>query len=182
MNKATILQKFAVIDENLNSSASLCLYGSGAFILLDEEDRTSLDLDIAGPYSKVNFSDFTNAVEAAGLKINPAETTDDDHIEWISVVRLCLADPSVTESMILWEGNKLKVFTVSPADLIASKLIRYDDIDQSDINYLVFQMNVSFESIAKAVTRLPKSFRDDVMLQENLTNLKQDIMLWKSCE
>ncbi len=76
----------------------------------------------------------------------------------------------------------MKVFTVSPADLIASKLIRYDDIDQSDINYLVFQMNISFESIAEAVTRLPKSFRDDVMLQENLISLKQDIMLWKSCE
>lgn len=182
MNKAAILQKFAVIDKNLNSSASLCLYGSGAFILLDEEDRTSLDLDIAGPYSKVDLADFTNAAEAAGLKLNPDETTEEDHIEWISVVRLCLADPSVTESTILWEGNKLKVFTVSPADLIASKLIRYDDIDQSDINYLVFQMNVSFESIVKAVARLPKAFRDDVVLQENVTNLKQDIMLWKSCE
>jgi hypothetical protein len=182
MNKVTILQKFTVIDENLNSSARLCLYGSGAFILLDEEDRTSLDLDIAGPYSKVDFSDFTNAAKAAGLEINPEETTDKDHIKWISVVRLCLADPSITESMILWEGKKLTVFTVSPQDLIASKLIRYDEIDQSDINYLVFQMNISFESIAEAVTRLPESFREDVMLQENLSNLKQDIPLWKSSE
>ena len=182
MNKVTILQKFAIIDENLRSSARLCLYGSGAFILLDEEDRTSLDLDIAGPYSKVDFSDFENAAKEAGLEINPEETTDKDHIEWISVVRLCLADPSITESMILWEGEKLTIFTVSPQDLIASKLIRYDEIDQSDINYLVFQMNVSFESIAKAVTRLPDSFREDVMIQENLANLKQDIVLWKSSE
>ena len=182
MNKAAILQKFAIIDKNLNSSASLCLYGSGAFILLDEEDRASLDLDIAGPYSKVNFADFTNAVEAAGLTINPDETTEDDHVEWVSVVRLCLADPSVAESITLWEGRKLKVFTVSPADLIASKLIRYDDIDQSDIHYLVFQMNVSFESIVKAVARLPESFRGDLILQENVANLERDIMLWKSRE
>ena len=48
MNKATILKKLTLIDENLSSSARLCLYGSGAFILLDEEDRTSLDLDVAG--------------------------------------------------------------------------------------------------------------------------------------
>jgi hypothetical protein len=182
MNKATILQKLSIIDENLNSSARVCLYGSGAFILLDEEDRTSLDLDIAGPYSKVDYTDFTHAARAAGLEINPNETTDQDHIEWITVVRLCLANPSVTESMILWEGKRLTVFTVSPQDLIASKLIRYDEIDQSDINYLVFQMNVSFESIAKAVTRLPESFREDVMIQENLANLKQDIVLWKSSE
>ena len=182
MNKAAILQKLALIDENLSSSARLCLYGSGAFILLDEEDRTSLDLDIAGPYSEVDYSDFARAAEAAGLEINPDETTDRDHIEWISVVRLCLADPSGTESMILWEGKKLTVFTVSPQDLIASKLIRYDEIDQSDINYLVFQMSVSYESIAKAVTRLPETFRDDVMLHENLANLKQDIVLWKSSE
>jgi hypothetical protein len=66
MNKVTILQKFTVIDENLNSSARVCLYGSGAFILLDEEDRTSLDLDIAGPYSKVDYTDFTHAARAAG--------------------------------------------------------------------------------------------------------------------
>lgn len=182
MNKATILKKLAIIDENLNSSARLCLYGSGAFILLDEEDRTSLDLDIAGPYSEVDFADFTTAAKAAGLEINPDETTDQDHIEWITVVRLCLANPSATESMILWQGKNLTVFSVSPQDLIASKLIRYDEIDQSDINYLVFQMNISFESIVKAVTRLPDSFREDVMIQENLANLKQDIVLWRSSE
>lgn len=182
MNKVAILKKLALIDENLRSSATLCLYGSGAFILLDEEDRTSLDLDIAGPYSKVDFSDFCRAAEAAGLEVNPHETTDADHIEWISVVRLCLANPSSTESVVLWEGRKLTVFTVSPPDLIASKLIRYDEIDQSDINYLIFQMNISYASIVQAVTRLPVSFRTDVMLLDNLKNLEQDINLWRSSE
>ena len=182
MNKTAILEKLALIDKHLKSSATLCLYGSGAFILLDEEGRTSLDLDIAGPYSKVDYADFCRAAEAAGLQVNPSETTDADHIEWISLVRLCLANPSSTESVVLWEGCKLKVFTVAPADLIASKLIRYDEIDQSDINYLIFQMNISYASIVQAVTRLPVSFRKDVMLQENLENLEQDITLWKSSE
>jgi hypothetical protein len=179
MDKDRILKLFAAIDEHLESSAGLCLYGSGAFILLDEEDRTSLDLDIAAPYSNVEFPDFSRAVELAGLSINPEENTNKDHIEWVSIVRLCLADPSTTESIVLWNGKRLKVFTVSPADLIASKLIRYDPIDQSDIRYLVFQMNIGFESIVRAVQRLPESFRNDVMIAENLTNLEHDILLWK---
>jgi len=124
MNKVIILQKFAIIDENLNSSARLCLYGSGAFILLDEEDRTSLDLDIAGPYSKVDFSDFTKAAKAADLEINPEETTSKDHIEWISVVRLCLADPSLTESVILWEGKKLDLDIIPTVNKIPPGMIR----------------------------------------------------------
>ena len=179
MDKNKILETFAKIDDNLESSAALCLYGSGAFILLDEENRTSLDLDIAAPYSRVDFPDFNRAVEAAGLSINPEESTNSDHIEWVSIVRLCLADPSTTESLVLWEGNKLKVSTVSPADLIASKLIRYDEIDQSDIHYLVFQMNITFESIVQAVERLPETFRKDMMIVENLANLERDILSWK---
>jgi len=179
MDKNRILKIFGVIDDHLESSALLCLYGSGAFILLDEEDRTSLDLDIAAPYSQVEFPDFNRAVELAGLSINPEEDTNSDHIEWVSVVRLCLADPSTTESIVLWEGKKLEVFTVSPADLIASKLIRYDEIDQSDVHYLVFQMNITFEAIEQAVERLPDSFRKDVIITDNLAILKQDILSWK---
>ncbi len=178
MDKRRILEIFALIDGHLQSSAKLCLYGSGAFILLDEEDRTSLDIDIAAPYSTVDYSDFSRAAEMSGLTINPETGTNEDHIEWISIVRLCLADPATTESMVLWQGSKLTIFTVSPADLVASKLIRYDDIDKSDIHYLVFQMNISFESVVNAVTKLPAQFRDDMIVKENLLNLEQDIKLW----
>lgn len=179
MNKAKILKIFSEIDRHLQSPASLCLYGSGAFMLLDEDDRTSLDLDIAAPYSDVDFADFSYAVECAGLAINPSDNLDDEHIEWISMVRLCLADPATTESMVLWQGSKLQLFTVSPPDLVASKLIRYDDIDKSDIHYLVFQMNISFKSVCDAVARLPEQFRDDVLVKDNLLNFEQDIRLWK---
>ena len=182
MDKQRILDIFALIDNQLRSSASICLYGSGAFILLEQEGRTSLDLDIAAPYSKVDFADFSRAVEAAGLSINPEEGVDDDHIEWISTVRLCLAEPSTTELIVLCEGKKLNVFTVSPADLIASKLIRYDAIDQSDIHYLVFQMNLSFEAIEQAVLRLPQQLGRDISFVENLTNLKQDMRLWRGIQ
>ena len=178
MDKQRILEIFASIDRHLQSVAKLCLYGSGAFILLDEEDRTSLDIDIAAPYSTVDYSDLSRAVELSGLAINPETGTNEDHIEWISIVRLCLADPATTDSMVLWQGSKLTIFTVSPADLIASKLIRYDDIDKSDIHYLVFQMNIAFKAVVNAVSKLPAQFRDDVIVNENLLNLEQDMKLW----
>ena len=179
MDKRRILEIFASIDSYLQSSAKLCIYGSGAFILLDEEERISLDIDIAAPYSTVDYSDLCRATEMSGLAINPEVGTTEDHIEWISIVRLCLADPATTESIVLWQGSKLTIFTVSPADLVASKLIRYDDIDKSDIHYLTFQMNITFKAVEDAVTRLPNQFRDDVVIKENLLNFKQDMKLWQ---
>ena len=179
MDKTRIIDIFEGIDNHLSTDAELCIYGSGAFILLDEDDRTSIDIDIAGPYSNVNFKDLQKAAKSTGVAINPDEPNG-DHIEWVSLLRLCLAEPTEKSRVILWTGDKLTVFTVAPEDLVASKLIRYDDIDQGDIHYLVFQMNIIYSQIVEAVNRLPVAFRDDVMLQENLLSLKVDIDLWRA--
>ena len=179
MDKERIIEVFEGLDSKLSSDAEICLYGSGAFILLDEDDRTSIDIDVAGPYSSVNFKDFQLAAQSIGIEINPEEHIDEEHIEWVSIVRLCLARPTDEQKIPLWSGDKLSVFTVPPEDLVASKLIRYDEIDQGDIHYLVFQMNLSFSQIEDAVGRLPESFRNDPIVQDNLQNLKQDIELWQ---
>lgn len=177
MTKDEIIVLFEKIDDVLKTDSEICIYGSGACILLEQEDRTSLDIDIAAPYSKVNFRDFSNAVKKAGYEINP-DFTEKEHIEWISRNRLCLAEPDPESEIILWSGNKLVVKTVSIPDLIASKLIRYDEIDQADIRYLVEYMNVKYEEIANCVTGLPAQFRNDVIVIENLQNLKEDMSLW----
>lgn len=54
-------------------------------------------------------------------------------------------------------------------DLIASKLIRYDEIDQSDIQYLCAQMNIEYRDIEEAVRGLPSPFR----------NLEMDMRMWQ---
>jgi hypothetical protein len=52
MDKKELVSYLEKIDQALQHPSSLCVYGSAAFILLDEPDRTSLDIDIAGPYSQ----------------------------------------------------------------------------------------------------------------------------------
>lgn len=180
MDKKRLLEYFAQVDGRLSAPAELLIYGSAAFILLDEEERTSLDLDVAGPYSKLNFEEFRQASRQAGLDVNPAGIDSADHVEWIAGVRLCLAPPESAGTLTLWQGRNLVVNTVAAPDLVASKLIRYDAIDQSDVRYLIGQMRLMYADVAQAVERLPAGFRNDVLVRENLRNLQEDLKLWRS--
>ena len=174
VNKTQLLDYLCKMDGGLTAPATLCIYGSAAFILLDEPDRTSLDVDVAAPYSDANFADLSRAAVAAGLPINPAPDTSGEHIEWIQAARLCLAPPTAGRVVLLWQGARLKIVTVPPPDLIASKLIRYDELDQADIAYLWAQQHVAWTDIAAAVQRLPEPFKHDPVVRDNLANLKAD--------
>jgi len=178
MDKNRLIQYLTVMDKTLADETELFVYGSAAFILLDEDGRTSLDIDVAAPYSSVNYPDFCRAAEQAGLPVNPPEDTRHDHIEWISAMRLCLRRPEQENKIVLWRGKKLTVITAPAADLIASKLIRYDSIDQADIQYLFQMSRPSFESIRLAVEALPAPFNTDHLVLENLKNLQADLRMW----
>jgi hypothetical protein len=168
MNGPRLIAYLESIDRHLNEPVILYVYGAAAFILLGEEERSSLDIDVAGPYSQANHVDFRQAVEKSGLSINPDEAASGDHIEWISPARLCLPKPEPTSEMILWRGGRLTVKTVSPADLAASKLIRYDEIDQSDVRFLWAQKKFKLTEVAAAVRNLPPPFNTDAVVLENL--------------
>jgi len=179
MNKQELLGHLERLDAALTSEARLCVYDSGAFILMDEPDRTSLDLDVAGPYSRVDFADFQRAAQQAGLPVNPDETTQTDHIEWISAARLCLPKPQPGAEIVLWQGRRLCLETVSWPQLVASKLVRYDPIDQGDIQYLCACGRVDFGQVAQAVRELPVPFCHDALVLENLENLRGDLEQWR---
>jgi hypothetical protein len=174
-----LLTHLASIDLALRQRAVLYIYGSAACILLDEPDRTSVDVDVAAPYSVAEFADLQQAAEAAGLPVNPTEDYQGDHLEWISALRLCLPSPMPTSDILLWQGSKLTVKTVGIAELIASKLIRYDPTDQADIQYLVTQQPLEYLAVATAVARLPVPFDRDAVVLENLANLKTDLAMWR---
>jgi hypothetical protein len=179
MDKETILRYFAEIDGKLGQPSELLVYGSAAFMLLDEDGRTSLDIDVAGPYCRLDYGEFCRASSEAGLEVNPEFAAQNDHVEWVSGVRLCLAPPELAGTIVLWQGRHLVVRTVSPADLVASKLIRYDATEQCDVRYLVAQMRIGFDAIAQAAGRLPPPFREDALVRDNLENLRQDMDLWR---
>lgn len=178
MDKKQLLAYLEKLDAALDHPAMLYIYGSAVCILLDEPDRTSLDIDVAGPYSEADYAALVRAAERAGIPVNPAGDTTTNHIEWIQALRLCLPAPVPERSMLLWQGTKLTVKSGSPADLIASKLIRYDAIDQGDIQFLLSQTRISFGDVADAVKRLPPAFSDDCMVLENLQNFRTDTELW----
>lgn len=178
MNKKELLNYLERLDRSLHSPASLYIYGSAACILLDEPDRTSLDIDVAGPYSNVDQNDLRQAAESIGLPVNPEDAYEGNHIEWVGPLRLCLQPPVPGSGMTLWQGSKLRIHTGSVADLIASKLIRYDELDRADIQYLLKQNPIPFNAIASSAERLPPRFSRDALVRENLENLNSDMKLW----
>ena len=71
MNAATLRGHLARLDAALAEPARLCVYGSAALMLLGEEDRFSLDMDVAGPYCQVNERVLAAAAERVGWPVNP---------------------------------------------------------------------------------------------------------------
>jgi hypothetical protein len=178
MDKEALLDYLKTIDFLLTCPVELCVYGSGALILLDEPGRTSLDLDVAAPYSSADYGKLEAAAGDAGLPINPPEDHQGEHIEWVGPLRLCLAPPEVAGEVRLWQGKELSVKTVRPAHLVASKLIRYDEADQSDILFLCRSSGLTHADIAGAARQLPEPFANDTIVLENLANLKADLAMW----
>jgi len=178
MNKAELLGYLERLDKALKNPAVLHIYGSAAFMLLDEPGRTSLDIDVAAPYSRVDAGDLRQAAAVAGIPLNPPEDYAGEHLEWISALRLCLAKPDPETDLLLWQGEKLSVKTGSIPQLIASKLVRYDDIDRTDIQYVCRQTAVDIAAVEVAVEALPQPFNHDALVLENLENLKVDLKLW----
>ncbi len=178
MDKKTLISYLEGLDGALRSRANLYVYGSAACILLDEPGRTSLDIDVAGPYSVVDESDLREAAIAAGIPVNPTEDYNGDHIEWVGPLRLCLQPPVAGKGLTLWQGARLRIQTGGIVDLVASKLIRYDDIDRSDVQYLLNVSRLPFADIERAAACLPPPFNQDALVRENLCNLKTDMAIW----
>lgn len=178
MNRRSLESLFAAVDNHLSSPATMVVYGAAAFMMLGEEGRSSIDLDVAGPYCKGDVAGLREAIAKAGYMINPPPEIHEDHVEWVGIERLSLELPG-EEKLPLWQGKSLTVITVSPPALIASKLIRYDETDQSDIRSICFRMRVTWEQVRDAVVRLPYPFRNDAIVLENLENLKNDLMMWE---
>jgi hypothetical protein len=178
MNKDKLINYLELLDAGLAAKTSLYIYGSAALMLLDEPERMSLDIDIASVYSEVDQSDLRHVATQIGLPVNPAVDCQDDYIEWIAPMRLCLPPPADNIGMVLWQGAKLTIKTGFIAELIASKLIRYDETDLADIQFLLKQYSFTWEEVCAAANRLPSQFRNDIIVKENLKNLKNDITIW----
>ena len=91
MNKAEIIAYLSRLDRELSASVVLYIYGSAVVILLDAPERTSLDIDVAGPYSSGNMAEIACASQRAGLPLNPDPLYQGNHLEWVGAVAALFA-------------------------------------------------------------------------------------------
>ncbi|MCE9615161.1 MAG: hypothetical protein K8T26_12860 [Lentisphaerae bacterium] len=73
--------------------------------------------------------------------------------------------------------NRNQLLTYLEAVDRALQRTRYDEIDQSDIRYLLAQTRITFRDVELAAATLPSPFDTDPLVIENLRNLKTDMEL-----
>lgn len=170
---------FVRLDALVAPGTVLYVYGGAAVALLGSGIRTTMDVDVAEPYSRFDQATFASASAQAGLPVNPGADYEQAFLELVGAFRLCVPEPTVEKpGLEIFKGTNLTVRTGSAADLIASKLIRYDEQDQQDIQFLLKTGRVTLSAVRESVGRLPESFREDALICENLTNLERDMKMW----
>lgn len=171
---------FTRLDPLVDPDTVLFIIGGSAIAQLGAKIRVTADIDVALPYSKLDLSRFAEASAAAGLPVNPSFGYQGAYIELVRPLMLTLPRPESDDScIVLFKGVNLTVKTSSPADLVASKLYRYSEQDQEDIQFLMQSCKTKIESVKEAVSRLPERFREDVLVLENLANLEADLRVWE---
>ena len=179
VNRETIAEYFGRLDELVATGTELYIYGGAAVAALGADIRTTMDIDVAEPYSRFDHNACPSASAKAGLPVNPPDDYDAAFLEMVGAFRLCVPVPTDERpGQILFRGANLTVRTGSVADLVASKLIRYDEQDQQDIQFLLGNGRATMDEIRASVDRLPPTFRDDPLVRENLDNLVTDRTIW----
>jgi len=87
MEKNDIPAYFGRLDKELTTPSVLYIHGNAAVILSGADERTSLGIDLAGPYSSVNGAAFAETSAAAGLPVNPAS---EDEVKFLADAALLL--------------------------------------------------------------------------------------------
>lgn len=170
---------FERLDPLVETGTVLFVIGGSAIAQLGAKIRVTADIDVALPYSRIDLASFAVASEKAGLPVNPEFGYQGAYIELVKPLMLTLPKPMSEDScIVLFQGINLTVKTSSPADLVASKLYRYSEQDQEDIQFLMGRGATTLDDVKDAVSRLPPRFRDDVIVRDNLSNLEADLKIW----
>ena len=179
VNEQTAMEYFARLDAQVCPGTELLVIGGSAIALLGAKIRVTADIDVALPYSRIVMPDFAEASKRVGFPVDPGFGYQGVFVELIKPLMLTLPEPQEGRQIVLFTGRNLTVKTCPAADLAASKLYRCGEQDVEDLQCLVQSCGVTFEQVEEAVARLPQRFRDDVLVKENLENLRSDIAMWK---
>jgi len=130
--KETILEIFRDLDRHFkekNRPVEILTIGGVPIVLQGFQNRSTNDIDLA----PVRDSElFLKACHEAGI---PGQ-----------IVTLCsTVDFNDVDAMLIFRGSFLKVFSVSPGDLIKLKLERFRKQDPEDIYSIMQKTGVTFE-------------------------------------
>ena len=181
INEATLAAYFERLDPLVKPGTVLFVFGGAAIALLGAKIRTTVDIDVAAPYSKIDLATFREASEKAGLPVNPPPGCQSAYLEIVGGRMLSLPEPAAGRApVVLFSGVNLTVATSPDADLVASKLVRYNDKDRGDVQFLAESSKLAFSDVENAVRRIPANIRDDVLVRENLENFRGDLAMWRT--
>ena len=71
VTERTVVEYFDRLDALVSSGTVLYIYGGAAVAVLGSRIRTTMDIDVAEPYSRIDRAEFTVASAKAGLPVNP---------------------------------------------------------------------------------------------------------------
>ena len=179
VDEKVAMEYFGKLDQRVSPGTELFVIGGSAIGLLGAKIRTTIDIDIAAPYSRVNLEEFKRVSAELGFPVNPGADYQGVFIEFVGPARLSLPVPT-EDAQILFRGLNLTVKTATFADLVASKLSRYSLKDMQDIQFLTAAGKVEINEVADAILRLSPVFRNDPLVKENFQNLKTDMEIWRS--
>lgn len=148
--------------------AEIEIIGAWPVIAAGMPGRTSLDLDVWMPGSKVDRGALRAACEAAGLDFDPLEETDRPYLQLIQP-GIVQVPEHVPQTAGTWGG--LKVTAPPPAALAAAKLTRAQPKDLADVAYLCRRHGIRREEVGDYVEKIGMR-SDREAARENLVYLQ----------
>ncbi len=150
------------------SPLRLCLIGSAACLFGGMDGRTSADLDIWKPASDYDRIELQRAAEKAGLLFDPKQTVEPDR-PYLQLIEPGLTQLGEFEPVFIERMGRLHLYRPPVENLVAAKLIRCEQKDLGDIQFLVSRHRPDLLRIHEIIKRFPLPARERAT--ENLVYL-----------
>ena len=168
--KDKVVEVLSNIASHLKGEAKLVLIGSTVGILLGQEERMTVDIDVWMRDSDFDYGDLKQACEKAGVTFDPT-SYDEPKEFYLQIVRegVCQVGDFDKEVKIMRFG---KMLVASPPieNIIASKMTRASEDDIKDSVFLMAVGNVAIEDVKRVINTFVGEDRNLAM--ENLVFLE----------
>lgn len=146
----------------------LCLIGSAACLFAGMEARTSRDLDVWRAMSDYDRLELSRAAEAAGLLFDPKSALEPDQ-PYLQIVERGIVEMGEFTPVLIDRIGRLHLLRPPIENLIASKLIRADARDITDILFLQHCYQVEAATVRAVIATFSPTKRQQA--EENLIYL-----------